>query len=201
MSTVFILLFLASLTALLVGLMRPSWIKQETRRKVSWLFGSATVISFIIVAIVSPKNPEVPVVRADDTASPVQETIPTAEPVAEQKAAVPEPVVQPKPAEVPQSQTSQTSKAAAQKELDELMALSKKAGLITSYEFSNVATVVYADSVWYTQTVQFKKDFLAKIGMLKKQITGYMHFEVRDAYSNEKLAEVTAFSSSLQVYK
>lgn len=81
------------------------------------------------------------------------------------------------------------------------MALGKKSGLVTAYEFSDSATVVYVGNVWYTQTVQFKKDFLASIGMLKKQITGYQHLEIRDAYSNEKVAEITAFGGSLEVYR
>ena len=68
-------------------------------------------------------------------------------------------------------------------------------------DFSDSATVVYVGPVWYTQTVAFKKDFLAKTAMLKKAVTGYGHFEVRDAHSNEKVAEVTAFSQSLEVYK
>ncbi len=96
---------------------------------------------------------------------------------------------------------SQVSKDAAQKELDDLMSKSKSAGLVTSYEFSDKATEVYVGEIWYTQTVQFKKDFIAKIGMLKKTITGYSHFEVRDAYSNEKVGEITAFSQSIEVYK
>lgn len=89
----------------------------------------------------------------------------------------------------------------AQKELDEFMALAKKAELVTTYEFSDKASVVYVGKVWYTQTVQMKKDFLAYISMIKKDITGYNHFVVRDAYSDEKVAEVTAFSKSLEVYK
>ncbi|MFA5022511.1 MAG: hypothetical protein WC508_05540 [Patescibacteria group bacterium] len=115
-----------------------------------------------------------------------------------------------KPAEQPKTETAQAAadstvdsqdKAAAQKELDEVMALAKKSGLVSSYEFSNSATVVYVGQVWYTQTVQFKKDFMAKIAMLKKRITGYQHFEVRDANSDEKVGEVTAFGGSLKVYK
>lgn len=93
------------------------------------------------------------------------------------------------------------NKDAAEKELKEFMDLSIKANLVESYEFSNKATVVYVGFVWYTQTVTFKKDFLAKVAMLKKAVTGYGHFEVRDARSNEKVAEVTAFSQSLEVYK
>ncbi|KKW36036.1 hypothetical protein A2852_00095 [Candidatus Adlerbacteria bacterium RIFCSPHIGHO2_01_FULL_54_23] len=93
------------------------------------------------------------------------------------------------------------AKAAAQEQLNRVMSLAKKARLITTYEFSDSAAVVYADTAWYIQTVQFKKDFLAKIGTLKKQITGYQHFEVRDAYSNEKVAEITSFGGSLEVYK
>jgi len=96
---------------------------------------------------------------------------------------------------------AQQDKVDAQKELEHVMSLAKTANLITSYEFSDVSDVVYAGPTWYTQTVQFKKDFIAKIAMLKEKITGYHHFEVRDAYTNEKVAEVTAFSGSLEVYK
>ncbi len=98
------------------------------------------------------------------------------------------------------SQTPE-QKEAAQKELNEVIDLATKAGLVKSYEFSDKASIVYAGPVWYTQTVAFKKDFLAKVATLKKSITGYSHFEVHDAYSNEKVGEVTAFSQSLEVYK
>lgn len=100
-----------------------------------------------------------------------------------------------------QQKSETRPKEQAQKELDEVMKLAKQAGLIQSYEFSDKANIVYADAVWYTQKVQFKKDFLAKVAALKEEITGYHRFEVRDAYSNEKIAEVTAFSGSLEVYK
>lgn len=99
------------------------------------------------------------------------------------------------------SNSTAADKAKAQKELDNFMQLTEKARVVKSYEFSKTANLVYIDNIWYSQTVQFKKDFLAKIAMLKKTITGYTYFEVRDAYSNEKVAEVTAFSSSLEVYK
>lgn len=97
--------------------------------------------------------------------------------------------------------TVKSDKENAQKELDTIIALGKKAGLITSYEFSDMASVVYVGRIWYTQTVSFKKDFLAEIASLKESITGYRHFEVRDAYSDEKVGEVTAFMGSLEVYK
>ncbi len=101
----------------------------------------------------------------------------------------------------PQPTASERPKADAQAELDSLMSLSKKAGLISDYEFSASAVVVYADRAWYTQTVTFKKDFLAKIGLLKKEVTGYKHFEVRDSLTNEKVAEITSFNGSLEIYK
>ena len=93
------------------------------------------------------------------------------------------------------------AKKEAQDQLDAFMKTSKDAKLVTSYEFSETATVVYVDKMWYTQTVEFKKDFIAKIGMLKKAVTGYTHFELKDAYSNEKVGEITAFSQSIEVYK
>lgn len=99
------------------------------------------------------------------------------------------------------STQSALSKAEAQKKLNDTMKLAETANLVTSYEFSDSASVVYAGPVWYTQSVTFKKDFMATVAMLKKSITGYAHFEVRDANSNEKVGEVTAFSGSLEVYK
>ena len=93
------------------------------------------------------------------------------------------------------------SKATAQKELDDFMEKAKKAKLVTSYEFSDRANEVFVDSVWYTQTVQNKKDFIGYIGLQKKKITGFSHFEVKDAYSNEKVGEITAFSQTIEVYK
>lgn len=107
-------------------------------------------------------------------------------------------------AEQPQQQVIQEdtkSQEQAGKELKEIMDMGMKAHLVSSYEFSESANVVYVDYVWYSQNVTFKKDFLAKVAMLKKSATGYRHFEVRDAKSNEKVAEVTAFSGSLEVYK
>lgn len=112
------------------------------------------------------------------------------------------------PTNNPTPQTNQTtpaqptlSKADATSQLKDVMTLAKKSGLVTTYEFSEKANVVYVSGVWYSMTVQFKKDFMAKIAMLKEAITGYHHFEVRDAYSDEKVGEVTAFSGSLEVYK
>lgn len=107
----------------------------------------------------------------------------------------PQPVAQ-------QTQTTPTvSKEQAQKDLTDFMETAKKAKLVSSYEFSDKATVVYIDSMWYTQKVDFKKDFIAKIGLLKKALTGYSHFEAKDAYSNEKVAEITSFSQSIEIYK
>ena len=96
---------------------------------------------------------------------------------------------------------SQISKDQAQKELTDFMNTAKKANLISSYEFSDKASEVFIDSMWYTQKVDFKKDFIAKIGLLKKAVTGYTNFVAKDAYSNEKVAEITAFSQSIEIYK
>ncbi len=104
----------------------------------------------------------------------------------------------------PQIATSTQDTASIEKntkELKELMDIAIKAHLVYSYDFTNGANVIMVDAIWYTQTVTFKKDFLAKVAMLKQNVTGYRHFEMRDMYTNEKVAEVTAFSGSLEVYK
>lgn len=49
--------------------------------------------------------------------------------------------------------------------------------------------------------VQQKKDFLTSLSSMKKVATGYHRMEVRDTYSNEKVAEVTAFSGSVEILK
>lgn len=100
-----------------------------------------------------------------------------------------------------QSTARKQSIEQAEKDLRELMRLAQTAKIVKSYEFSKNDDVVYVNPQWYLQDVKFKKDFLAKVSNLKETITGYHHFEVRDAFSNEKVAEVTAFSGSLEVYK
>ncbi len=199
MSTFFAVLIFVWLVILVVGLVKPSLMK-ASRKKIALIFGSLAAICFVLTGITAPDRPEpiataesVPETKIDSTPTPIQ--------AEEQKPVAETPPATPTVTPVQPAQEDQTVKVAAQKELDELIALAKKANLVTSYEFSDRASVVYADNVWYTQTVQFKKDFLAKVGTLKKQITGYQNFVVRDAYSNEKVAEITSFSGSLEVYK
>lgn len=103
-------------------------------------------------------------------------------------------------------QVDLVAKEKAQKELDEFMVLAKKADLITSYDFSKLNDTVYrwdmyAGKTWYIQTVQQKKDFIAYIAIHKKAITGYSNFKLLDGYTNEKIAEFTSFSSSIEIYK
>ena len=102
--------------------------------------------------------------------------------------------------------TDPAAKEKAQQELDEFMSLSKKAGIITSYDFSKLNDTVYrwdmyAGKAWYAQTVQQKKDFIAYIALHKKAITGYSNFKLLDGYTNEKIAEFTSFSGAIEIYK
>ena len=74
-------------------------------------------------------------------------------------------------------------------------------GLVKSYNFSD-ERVVYIDSeVWYFFPVVDKKNFLLIIKSDLEKSTGYHRFKVRDYRSNEVLAEVTAFSGSIEIYK
>jgi hypothetical protein len=109
-----------------------------------------------------------------------------------------------------QEQASSTepklSKEQAQKELNEFMKTAIKAQLVSSYDFKEIANNVYrwdifVDKNWYVMTVPQKKDFIAYIAIRKKAITGYSNFKVTDAYSNEKVGEVTSFSQSIEIYK
>lgn len=100
-----------------------------------------------------------------------------------------------------QSTVTAENKEQSQEALEALITLSKEAGVISSYEFSETANVVYVTDSWYNLDVSFKKDLLGKIASLKEAATGYHRFEVRNAKSNEKVAEVTAFSGSVEIYK
>lgn len=100
-----------------------------------------------------------------------------------------------------QESSTVESKQQSQEALDALITLSKEAGVISSYEFSETANIVYVTDAWYNLDVSFKKDLIGKIASLKEAATGYHRFEVRNAKSNEKVAEVTAFSGSIEVYK
>lgn len=186
MNTLFILLSFVALIALAIGLVRPSILKLQSRKKVLMWYGGGLIVIFILIGATAP---------ATSTPTPV-----VSAPVQAQSNPTTTTQTQPAP-----KVSNSASQVQAQKDLDDLMALSKKAGLVHSYEFSNTAHVIYVDSVWYTQDVQFKKDFLAKVTTLRATIVnngaGWDWFEVKDAYSNEKVAEVTAFSGSLEVYK
>ena len=86
------------------------------------------------------------------------------------------------------------------------MPKAKTASLVTSYDFSKLDENTYrwdifVGSPWYSMTVQEKKDFIAYIGLRKKAITGYSHFELRDGYNNDKVGEITSFSQSIEIYK
>jgi len=101
------------------------------------------------------------------------------------------------------STASRTSLSAADAaaQIKDLMEAGEKAELVSSYDFSDTERVIYVTDLWNSKTVAFKKDFLAKVAMLQKTISGHYYFGVRNDHSNEKVGEVTAFSGSLEVYK
>ncbi len=193
MDDLFLVISLLAIAGLVVGLIKPTWVKLATRKSVSMWFGGAVVIFFILFNVTTDNSSTPATVASEDTAEVAVETTNSATPseqqVAEETKAEETPATDSKP------------KADAQKELEEFMALSKKATLVTSYEFSESANVVYVGEIWYSQTAVQKKDFLAFVADLKKKSTGYHNFKVQDAYSDELVAEVTAFSGALKVYK
>lgn len=96
---------------------------------------------------------------------------------------------------------STEEKQKAWKNFVDSLNLMKEGGIISSYDFSETANVIYVSTGWYTMPVQQKKDFLTSLSSMKEVATGYHRFEVRDAYSNELVAEVKGFSGSIEVYK
>lgn len=193
MDDLFLVISLLAIVGLVIGLINPTWVKLATRKSVSLWFGGAVVVFFTFFGITSDNSSGPVTVASEDKAEVAVETTNNEAPAREQVTEVA------KTEEV--AATDSKSKADAQKELDEFMELSKKATLVTSYEFSESANVVYVGKIWYPQTAIQKKDFLAYVADLKKKATGYHRFEVKDAYSDEVVAEVTAFSGALKVYK
>lgn len=177
MDDLFLALFLLAIPVLIVGLIKPAWLKMPNRKVVSLGLGGAMIVFFALFINLSDNTSTPSTVANEDTTEVVENSVPT------------------------DSATEEMSKEDAQKELDEFMALSKKATLVTSYEFSESANVVYVGEIWYSQTAVQKKDFLAYVGNLKKAVTGYRNFKVKDAYSDEVVAELTSFSGDLKVYK
>lgn len=100
-----------------------------------------------------------------------------------------------------QATVSPEAKQNALKQLKDVLGVAMENGLVTTYEFSDSANVIYVSNLWYTSTVQSKQEFLNSISRIKEQATGYHRFEVRHAQSNEKVAEVTAFSGAVEIYK
>ncbi len=101
--------------------------------------------------------------------------------------------------------TPKRSKEEVLKEIDDVMTMGKKAGIISSYDFTEIADNLYKGDVfvekaWYDQKVTFKKDFVANAGMLKEELSGYSNIRFYDAYSNELVAEIDGFKG-LQIYK
>ncbi len=58
MNTLFVLLLLVAVVGLVVGLAKPSLVKQESRKKAGLIFGGVTIALFILVGITSPSKPE-----------------------------------------------------------------------------------------------------------------------------------------------
>lgn len=56
MSNLFLVLLLVSLVALIVGLIKPSLLKQPSRARAGLIFGGAFVLFFVLFGITSPKS-------------------------------------------------------------------------------------------------------------------------------------------------
>jgi len=79
METLFVLLFLVSLGCLVASLIKPSWFKQESRKRSALIFGGASLVFFILIAIVAPKT--TPTTTVATTAAPEVPSPATSTPV------------------------------------------------------------------------------------------------------------------------
>ncbi len=78
METLFVVLLLLSLGVMLIGLIVPSKVRLDSRKRVAQVFGGTSLVFFIILAIVADPVPETaPIAEvAAQNSAPVTETVP-----------------------------------------------------------------------------------------------------------------------------
>ncbi|MDO8664464.1 MAG: Ltp family lipoprotein [Candidatus Liptonbacteria bacterium] len=185
MDNLFLLIFFASIIALVVGLVKPTafsrFIKGEiTRKKIGTIFGIATIASFVLFAVTtdSPKNnnevtPQ-PVVEntqavtenKNDTPAPVVEKTKTAPtPAKTETKTTPAPTPTPTPTPVPSQTVSQKNAVRAAQSYLNYTAFSHD-GLVAQLEygqFSHADAVYGADNSganWNEQAAKAAKSYM-----------------------------------------
>ena len=182
MDNLFLLIFFASIIALIVGLVKPTafsrFIKGEiTRKKIGTIFGIATIASFVLFAVTtdSSKNNEVapqPVVEntqnvtenKNDTPAPVVEKTKTAPTPAKTEAKT-TPAPTPTPTPVPSETVSQKNAVRAAQSYLNYTAFSHD-GLVAQLEygkFSHADAVYGADNSganWNEQAAKAAKSYM-----------------------------------------
>ena len=185
MDNLFLLIFFASIIALVVGLVKPTafsrFIKGEiTRKKIGTIFGIATVASFVLFAVTtdsSKNNNEVapqPVVEntqtvtenKNDTPAPVVEKTKTAPtPAKTETKTTPAPTPTPTPTPVPSETVSQKNAVKKAKSYLGYTAFSHD-GLVAQLEydqFSHADAVYGADNSganWNEQAAKKAKSYM-----------------------------------------
>lgn len=187
MDNLFLLIFFASIIALVVGLVKPTafsrFIKGEiTRKKIGTIFGIATIASFVLFAITtdsSKNNNEVtqqPVIEntqavtenKNDSPAPVVEktkTTPTPAPAKTETKTTPAPTPTPTPAPISTETTSQKNAVRKAKSYLGYSAFSHD-GLVAQLEyeqFSHADAVYGADNSganWNEQAAKKAKSYM-----------------------------------------
>ena len=80
MSNLFALLFVASLIALAVSLIKPSWLRLPSRKMAGTVFGIATVVTLAGYSITVPPKAPAPIQVATQTSAPAATTTPVSVP-------------------------------------------------------------------------------------------------------------------------
>ena len=165
MDNLFLLIFFASIIALVVGLVKPTvfsrFIKGEmTRKKIGKIFGIATIASFVLFAVTTDSsknnNNEVtqqPVVentqtvtenKNDNTAPVIEKTTPAPTPAKTETKTTPAPTPTPTPAPTSSETVSQKNAVAKAKSYLNYTAFSHD-GLVAQLEYDQFS---HADAVY-----------------------------------------------------
>lgn len=114
MNTLFAFIFLFSLAWLVIGLIKPRWVRMLSRKRVGMIFGGVILVSGFIVGATTPNLPKTARQPVAVAAKPAATTTPTkTEPIAPKPAA---------PAPTQQKQATQTDPTAAtRQQLEQLV--------------------------------------------------------------------------------
>ncbi|MBU4338174.1 hypothetical protein KKD57_01300 [Patescibacteria group bacterium] len=179
LDVLYALLFLFSVIVLFLGLIKPSFVKMDSRKRVLKVFLPIVVLLFVLIPT-EPLTPEEQKIRQDEKAAEQIKTEQARQSAEQAKQAIEQ-------EKIAQTKAEQEK---ADKDMTDFLNLFINAGLVRDTK----AGTIYVSDTWFTMPVKNKESFLKMASDLLKKQTGYGWIEVRHYQSNELLGEVSGGS-------